>query len=83
MDAPLLDATKHPSHHSHHGMDPPITSVADPRLEWRNGKPGEGIEGSVELKGEGVDATLVVAPPAQRDFWSRTFYTPLLIKNDG
>ena len=39
---------------------------------------GQGGSWSVNDKGE-----LVVAPPAKKDFWRRTYYRPMLIKDDG
>jgi regulation of enolase protein 1 (concanavalin A-like superfamily) len=47
-------------------------------------------EDNGEVEGSGGDAdiadygaTLIIKPPAFKDFWSKTFYTPLLIKADA
>lgn len=59
---------------------PAICGFADARLQWHNGKPSEGGGGRAE-----VDATgeLLLKPEPQRDYWSRTFYHPTLIKSNG
>lgn len=41
----------------------------------------EGSGGSFSIENEGT--ILKLSPPACKDFWARTFYTPLLIKNDA
>lgn len=74
-------------------MDHPVTSFADERLEWYNGKPGDahvGPDGNglaeAELTGStsiNADGELVIAPAPQRDYWCRTFYTPTLVKSNG
>ncbi|CAE7246924.1 REE1 [Symbiodinium sp. CCMP2592] len=53
-----------------------VESFADPSLAW---EPSEPESWSLTEGGKG----LRVQPTAKRDFWSRTFYKPLLIKNDG
>ena len=63
-----------------------ITSsfVAD-EFEWLN--PPESILSGEEAGGGGMfevaDQTLVLTPPAFRDFWSQTYYSPPLIKSDA
>jgi regulation of enolase protein 1 (concanavalin A-like superfamily) len=47
------------------------------KLQWQNEPSGDG---SFELNQDGV---MVLRPPSKRDFWQRTFYTPLLVKDDG
>lgn len=56
----------------------PITSFDDPALTWHNGSPDE-AGGSVTIQ----DGELTVMPVAKLDYWSRTFYQPLLIKSDA
>ena len=41
----------------------------------------EGYGGSFEILEDGQE--LVLRPPAKKDFWRKTYYTPMLIKNDG
>eukprot|EP00439_Symbiodinium_sp_Y106_P047876 s1329_g6.t1 len=53
-----------------------VESFADPSLVW---EPSEPEHWSLTEAGKG----LRVQPTAKRDFWSRTFYKPLLIKHDG
>ena len=53
-----------------------IQSFADPSLEWT---PSEPEHWSLIDGGRGIR----IQPTPQRDFWSRTFYKPLLIKHDG
>lgn len=40
----------------------------------------EGRDGSWEINREG---SLVIVPPAKKDFWRKTFYDPVLCKDDG
>ena len=40
----------------------------------------EGRDGSWEVDDDGQ---LVVKPPAKKDFWRKTYYRPLLVKDDG
>lgn len=50
---------------------------------WPNDESGqrEGRDGSWHVV---VDRdTLVVAPPAKKDFWRKTYYSPTLVKDDG
>mmetsp|Transcript_52954 Transcript_52954/g.113520 ORF Transcript_52954/g.113520 Transcript_52954/m.113520 type:complete len:262 (+) Transcript_52954:137-922(+) len=54
---------------------PVITSFDDPRLAWDQGPPREM---SISEDGE-----LRVSPTPGLDYWSRTFYTPLLVKHDA
>jgi len=60
-----------------------ITSFADSRLAWarENGEPGGALGGSWSLEDAGT--ALSIAPAPGRDYWCRTFYTPLLVKHDG
>ncbi|CAK0850048.1 unnamed protein product [Prorocentrum cordatum] len=56
-----------------------ISAFDDPRLEWDHGEPSaRGGSWKIDEAGE-----LVVAPEPQRDYWSRTFYSPLLVKHDA
>ena len=67
-----------------------LSKFTDPRLTWINEPSSwninddtgmtEGSNGKVELL---TDDELIIRPPAYKDFWRRTFYSPLLIKNDG
>lgn len=58
---------------------PSIQGFDDAGLVWRH-EPGSGeLGGSWSIE----DGELTIAPAAQRDFWSRTFYSPCLVKNDG
>ena len=57
-----------------------IDSFDDPRFVWHNGAPGSGGRGGSWR----VDAgSLTVVPSPGLDYWSRTFYKPLLIKSDA
>ncbi|KAJ8605381.1 hypothetical protein CTAYLR_002392 [Chrysophaeum taylorii] len=49
-----------------------VRSFADTRLVWH-------CEASHEMKGD----ELVVRPRPGSDFWRRTFYSPVLVKDDG
>lgn len=70
---------------------PPLDSFLDDRLEWLNEPASWGVtEGDAETEGFGGAAsvsadgrTLTLAPPAKKDFWRRTFYTPTMIKGDA
>ena len=59
---------------------PSINSFSDPALFWRHEPGAAGLEGSHILDDEGQ---LRLSPAAQRDYWSKTYYAPLLIKHDG
>ena len=62
--------------------------IADGRLQWfcdpKSWKPNEG-----QREGRGGDwkvddkDQLVITPPAKKDFWRKTYYTPVLCKDDG
>jgi len=54
---------------------PTITSFSDRRFEWHNGEPLH----SVQHHGLGLEIT----PTPRLDYWSRTFYEPLLVKTDA
>ena len=41
----------------------------------------EGSGGSYQINNHGK--VLILYPPAKKDFWSKTFYNPILIKNDA
>jgi len=55
---------------------PTITSFND--LEWHNGEPGGAGSWSVDKQGQ-----LMVFPEPELDYWSRTFYSPPMIKHDA
>jgi len=55
-----------------------LTSFADERLEFLN-RPDN--DDSVRVSADG--STLTLLPAAERDFWARTFYRPLLVKADA
>ena len=61
-----------------------IDNFDDSRLVWINGEPGVGNTGKwwreTAISGK---SELVVSPAPNLDYWSRTFYNPLLIKHDG
>ena len=59
----------------------PITSFADPAWAWR----GEGgVLGVHRNRYWGIEGEVLgLIPRAQRDYWSRTFYEPPLVKRDG
>ena len=42
----------------------------------------EGSAGSYSVQ-DTINSTLVITPPAKKDFWSCTFYSPLLVKSDA
>lgn len=67
------------------------TSFSDAGFQWRcdpsawavddpNGEK-EGSGGSFAISDSG--GSLTITPPSKKDYWRRTFYSPLLIKNDG
>eukprot|EP00316_Scyphosphaera_apsteinii_P020857 CAMPEP_0119317334 /NCGR_PEP_ID=MMETSP1333-20130426/42816_1 /TAXON_ID=418940 /ORGANISM="Scyphosphaera apsteinii, Strain RCC1455" /LENGTH=351 /DNA_ID=CAMNT_0007323235 /DNA_START=20 /DNA_END=1075 /DNA_ORIENTATION=+ len=60
----------------------PVSSFSDPRLAWshENGEPGSTAGGRWSCEAGG---SLVISPAPGRDYWCRTFYTPLLCKTDG
>lgn len=70
-----------------------VSSFLDCRFTWLNeptkwvsemgstGGDAEGAGGSFELRNDGRE--LLVSAPAKKDFWSKTFYSPLLIKSDA
>jgi hypothetical protein len=68
-----------------------IHSFAHESLHWLNDPKLQGPptpDPSGETPGSGGDYTvtaqeLTLAPPAFRDFWSRTFYSPTLVKHDA
>lgn len=68
-----------------------VSSFHHPDLNWFNDpRSWKVIDESGELEGSGgkyeisIDgSTLTLFPPSQKDFWSRTFYSPLLIKHDA
>jgi len=55
------------------GFDPVLTSFDDPRLSWHNGVP------DYTIQADGI----TIIPRAGLDYWSKTFYDPLLVKNDA
>ena len=55
-----------------------ISSFDDPALTWHNGSPND-AGGSAKIEND----ELTIVPVAGLDYWSRTFYQPLLIKNDA
>ena len=52
-----------------------ITSFQDARFEWNNGVPQHSFE-------DGGSA-VTITPTPNLDYWSRTFYEPLLVKHDA
>ena len=44
---------------------------------------GTGGKWHFEEDSEGEKNVLVVAPDSKKDYWSRTYYKPKLIKHDG
>jgi hypothetical protein len=62
---------------------PSIRSFNDGRLQWHNGEPGgtSAVSGAEKWAVEGEE--LVIVPAPQRDYWSKTFYSPLLVKHDA
>jgi regulation of enolase protein 1 (concanavalin A-like superfamily) len=54
---------------------PDIVAFDDPRLAWHSGTPQHQFE-------DGGKA-LTIVPTPHLDYWSRTFYSPLLIKADA
>jgi len=60
---------------------PAIRAFDDPRWEWDQGEPSAGSASwTIDAAAGGA---LVVAPEPRRDYWSRTFYSPLLVKHDA
>ena len=56
-------------------MEKAVVSFNDPTWSWNNGKAKH------ELEKDG--AAIVIIPTAGLDYWSKTFYEPLLIKHDA
>ena len=56
-----------------------LTGFTDPKLRWDNGQPNR--NGGTWSHQQ--DGSLTISPEPQRDYWSRTFYTPLLVKHDA
>ena len=56
-------------------QSPTITSFTDPSLHWHNGTPQH------EIHNNGTSIT--ITPTPKLDYWSKTFYQPLLIKHDA
>ena len=54
---------------------PAITTFTDERFSWSNGEPQHTIDA------EG--GALTIVPTPRLDYWSRTFYEPLLVKHDA
>ena len=78
-DEPTSASTLEPSSHDEPAdISEPITSFDDPRMSWakESGEPGQW-----KLVSQGDQ--LVIRPTPGRDYWCRTFYTPLLVKTDG
>ena len=46
-----------------------------------SGPETEGYGGGWEILNDGAE--MVLRPDAKRDFWRKTYYTPLLVKTDG
>ena len=75
-------------------LNDPIVTFTDDRFVWLH-RPdcwlkelSEGYtlgvtEGSAGSHSIQDTSTLVITPPAKKDFWSRTFYTPFLVKSDA
>ena len=62
--------------------------LADGTLSWFcDPKAWEPAEGQVEGTGGdwkvNEEGQLVISPPAKKDFWRKTYYTPILCKDDG
>jgi hypothetical protein len=68
-----------------------VKSFDDEAFHWLNDPKLQGPaepDPSGETPGSGGDYTvtadkLTLSPPAYRDFWSRTFYSPTLVKHDA
>lgn len=59
---------------------PDSWDIADP--EQREGRGGRwSVERNDDVSGG--SSRLVLAPPAKKDFWRKTYYEPILIKDDG
>jgi regulation of enolase protein 1 (concanavalin A-like superfamily) len=64
--------------------------IADGSLAWYC-DPKAWMPGAVDGQREGVggdwnvdeEGQLVISPPAKKDFWRKTYYTPVLCKDDG
>lgn len=57
-----------------------ISTFDDVRWKWHNGSPND-FEGSSSAVIK--DGKLEVVPVAGRDYWAKTFYKPLLVKDDA
>lgn len=62
------------------GIGTSLSWFCDPTM-WK-AQPGkrEGMDGGWKVNASGE---LILSPPAKKDFWRRTYYQPLLIKDDG
>ena len=56
-------------------MEKSVVLFNDPTWSWHNGKPKHELEKDA--------AAIVITPTAGLDYWSKTFYEPLLIKHDA
>ena len=59
-----------------------ISNFGHPAWRWRN-EPGTSGSGNDSWKLEEGGTALVVRPAPQLDYWSKTYYTPNLVKHDG
>jgi regulation of enolase protein 1 (concanavalin A-like superfamily) len=66
-----------------------VTEFTDQRFRWLNNPKEWNVEDETgELEGSKGDFLissdrLIITPPAFKDFWCRTYYSPLLIKSDA
>lgn len=66
-----------------------ITEFTSPEFRWLNDPKGWNVTDETgETEGSKGDYfvtsdRLVLTPPAYKDFWCRTYYSPLLIKSDA
>lgn len=47
---------------------------------WEGDENGEGKDGWWKIDDDGK---MLLAPPAKKDFWRKTYYQPLMVKDDG
>lgn len=65
---------------------PRIDSFKDTRFHWNppHGEPNKGHGGEWRVsETENGGEELVIVPAPNRDYWSKTFYSPLLVKHDA
>lgn len=76
LEAMIAAAASEASQHQQpQPMEVPVTTFSDPRFAWSCGEPQHSMEDS--------GAAIIITPTAGIDYWSRTFYSPMVVKHDA